>query len=180
MDLSSGIPVARSESSLLRGVFSALHAVNLPVFALALATGLLLFFPMLRSMVISGYSESIRGMHRWSGRAQIVLALAIAALWLRVRWSGSEIYATGAWRAWRLAHLSFVSAAALGFAATGRVMSSPGAYSVPVVDYSMTTHLWLTYASCAVLIVHAVIALLISRWEMSRAGFGLAHTGKPN
>ncbi len=135
-----------------------LHALNLPVFAGALITGVLLFSPTLRAMLMSGYSESIRALHRWFGRGQILLALAIVALWMRsVRRRGPDAGAW--WRSWRLTHVSLVGAAALGLAGTGIVISSPSAYSLSVVDYSLAAHLWLTYLSCALAGVHAFLAI---------------------
>lgn len=158
MELSFSAPISRSEVSLASRLFAVLHAIHLPAFAAALVTGVLLFSPTLRALLLSGYSESIRGMHRWFGRGQIVLALAVATVWIR-GCCGSEIDANGPWRTWRVAHLWFVAGAAIGFAATGIVMSSPSSYSLSVVDYSFSTHLWLTYLSCAAIIVHAFLVL---------------------
>ncbi len=137
----------------------AVHALNAPVFAAALVTGVLLFSPTLRAMLLSGYSEDIRGLHRWFGRGEVVLALAIAALWLYSGSRGSRNDANALRRAWRVVHVSLVSAAAVGFAATGIVVSSPSSYSLSIVDYSLAAHLWLTYMSCAVVMFHAFIVL---------------------
>jgi len=155
--VSSTARVGRTSSSFAQGAIAAVHATQALFFFAALATGLLLFAPALRATLVSGYSESIRGLHRWSGRGQVLLALAIAGLWIRIGLAASvsRKEGDGLRRAWRVFHVSFVAAAAIGFAATGIVMSSPSSYSLVVIDYSLAIHLWLTYMSCAVVVVHA-------------------------
>jgi len=161
---STAARVGRSRSSLAQTGIAAVHATQALFFFAALATGLLLFAPALRVALVSGYSESIRGLHRWSGRGQVLLALAIAALWIRIGLAASvsRKRGDGLRRAWRVFHISFVAAAAIGFAATGIVMSSPGSYSLAVLDYSLATHLWLTYLSCAVVLAHVCRAVFFS------------------
>jgi len=62
-------------------------------------------------------------------------------------------------RAWRLTHVIFVSAAAIGLLASGIVLSSPRSFSLYLNDYSLATHLGLTALSCGVIIAHAFLAL---------------------
>jgi hypothetical protein len=136
------------------------HGAQIPIFAATLATGFLLFYPPLRIALTSGYSDTIREAHRWSGRGQVLLAGLLVGSWARLmvarRHAGNR---DNAWRAWRLTHVIFVSAAALGLLASGIVLSSPRLFSLSLVDYSLTTHLGLTALSCGVIIAHAVLAL---------------------
>jgi hypothetical protein len=136
------------------------HGAQVPIFAAALATGFLLFYPALRIALTSGYSGTIREVHRWSGRGQVLLAVLLVGTWGRLmiaRGYGSD--SDNAWRAWRLTHVIFVSAAALGLLATGIVLSTPRSFSVSLVDYSLAAHLGITALSCGVLVAHAFLAL---------------------
>lgn len=154
------------------------HAVEAFMLVVALATGFLLFSPALRLALVSGYSESIRSLHRWSGRGQVLLALVLAALWIRITMgTGVGVDANGSWRIWRLGHVVFVAGVALGFAVTGIVMSSPTSYSLSVIDYSMTIHLWLTNVSCLVVIVHAFLALAHPHRRQIFPSTGIAEDG---
>lgn len=151
------------------------HAIQPFVLVVALATGFLLFSPALRLALVSGYSESIRSLHRWSGRGQVLLALILAVLWIRIAMeTGVRVETNGLWRMWRLGHVLFVAVAALGFAVTGIVMSSPASYALSVIDYSMTIHLWLTNVSCLVVIVHAILALAYSHKRLIFPSTGIA------
>jgi hypothetical protein len=136
------------------------HGAQVPIFAAALATGFLLFYPALRIALTFGYSGTIREVHRWSGRGQVLLAVLLVGTWGRLmiaRVYGSD--SDNAWRAWRLTHVIFVSAAALGLLATGIVLSTPRSFSVSLVDYSLAAHLGITALSCGVLVAHAFLAL---------------------
>ena len=149
----------REASAGLR-LLAVVHGAQIPIFATALATGFLLFYPPLRIALTSGYSGTIREAHRWSGRGQVFLAVLLVASWARLmiaRGYGAD--RDICWRAWRLTHVIFVSAAALGLLASGIVLSSPRSFSLPLVDYSMATHLGLTALSCGVVIAHAFLAL---------------------
>src|SRR5215469_3789190 len=79
-----------------------IHAAQAAIFAAALATGILLFSPTLRAIVTSGYSALIGDAHRYCGRAQVLLALVLAGIWLRAPGSQRLPVAADRWRAWRL------------------------------------------------------------------------------
>jgi hypothetical protein len=137
------------------------HGAQIPIFAAALATGLLLFYPSLRLALTSGYAGTIREVHRWSGRGQVLLAVVLVGTWARLmvaRGGGGEQH--DGWRAWRLSHVTFVSAAALGLLASGIVLSTPRSFSLSVVDYSLAAHLGITALSCGVIVGHAFLALV--------------------
>jgi hypothetical protein len=135
------------------------HAAQIPIFAAALATGILLFSPALREALTSGYSTLIGDAHRYSGRAQVVLAMALGFTWAYAARTQRLTTAPDRWRAWRLIHVFLVSAAAVGLAATGAVLSSRGSYPLAVVDYSFAMHLGLTYLSCAVIAGHVLVTM---------------------
>ena len=160
IELSPELSSQRREASVGLSLLAVVHGAQIPIFAAALATGVLLFYPPLRIALTSGYSGTIREVHRWSGRGQVLLAVLIVGTWARLmvarRYAGDR---DNAWRAWRLTHVIFVSAAALGLLASGIVLSSPRSFSLSLVDYSMTIHLGLTALSCGVIIAHAFLAL---------------------
>lgn len=135
------------------------HAAQALIFALALATGILLFSPALRAAITSGYSTLIGNVHRYSGRAQILLALVLLGTWAYAARSQPLTAAADRWRAWRLTHVLLVSAAAVGLGATGIVLSSRGSYPLVLVDYSFAIHLGLTYISCAAIAVHVFVTM---------------------
>jgi len=141
------------------------HAAQIPIFAAALATGILLFSPALREALTSGYSTLIGDAHRYSGRAQVILALVLSGTWAYAART-QRLAAPDRWRAWRLTHVLLVSAASVGLAATGAVLSSRGSYPLAVVDYSFAMHLGLTYLSCAVIAGHVLVTM--SRPESRR------------
>lgn len=136
------------------------HGAQIPIFAAALATGLLLFYPSLRLALTSGYAGTIREVHRWSGRGQVLLAVLLVGTWARLmvaRGDGGDRH--DGWRAWRLSHVTFVSAAALGLLASGIVLSTPRSFPLSIVDYSLAAHLGITALSCGVIVGHAFLAL---------------------
>lgn len=147
-------------------LLAVVHAVQIPIFAAALATGVLLFSPALREALTSGYSTLIGDAHRYSGRAQVILALLLGCTWAYAARTQRLTAGSDRWRAWRLIHVILVSAAAVGLAATGAVLSSRGSYPLAVVDYSFAMHLGLTYLSCAVIAGHVVVTM--SRPESRR------------
>lgn len=160
VELSTELTAQRRELSLARRLLAIVHAAQVLIFAAALATGFLLFYPNLRGALTSGYSTSIREVHRWSGRGQVLFAVLLVGTWARlVTAPGSVRDSTDTWRPWRLTHVVLVIAMALGLAASGVVLSSPRSFSLPIVDYSLAVHLWLTYLSCGAVLAHAVFAV---------------------
>jgi hypothetical protein len=165
--LSRGIELSPELSSQCReasagpGLLAIAHGAQIAIFAAALATGVLLFYPPLRIALTSGYSGTIREVHRWSGRGQVLLGVLLVGTWARLmhaRGYGSD--RDNGWRAWRLTHIIFASAAALGLLASGIVLSTPRSFSLSIVDYSLAAHLGLTALSCGVIIAHALLALM--------------------
>lgn len=150
-------PVAR--------LLALVHAAQALIFSVALATGVLLFSPALRAAITSGYSTLIGDIHRYSGRAQILLALILVGIWAYVVKSQRQP-AADPWRAWRLTHVLFVGAVAVGLGASGVVLSFRSSYSLTFIDYSFAIHLWLTYISCAAIAVHVLVT--VSRPESRR------------
>jgi hypothetical protein len=160
IELSPELSSPRREASAGPGLLAIAHGAQILIFAAALATGVLLFYPPLRIALTSGYSGTIREAHRWSGRGQVLLAVLLVGSWARLmvaRRHGGD--SDNVWRAWRLTHVIFVSGAALGLLASGIVLSSPRSFSLSLLDYSMTAHLGLTALSCAIIIGHAFLAL---------------------
>ena len=160
IELSPELSSQRREPSAGLRILAVVHAAQIPIFVAALATGFLLFYPALRIALTSGYSGTIREVHRWSGRGQVLLAVLLVGTWGRLmlaRGDGGD--SDNGWRAWRLTHVIFVSAAALGLLASGIVLSRPRLFSVSLVDYSLTAHLGLTALACGVIIAHAFLAL---------------------
>jgi hypothetical protein len=160
IELSPELSSQRREPSAGLRLLAIVHGAQIPIFAAALATGFLLFYPALRIALTSGYSGTIREVHRWSGRGQVLLAVLLVGAWARLmvaRAYGSD--RDNAWRAWRLTHVIFVSAAALGLLASGIVLSTPRSFSLSLVDYSLAAHLGLTALGCGVIIAHAFLAL---------------------
>lgn len=160
IELSPELTPTRIEPSAGLRLLPIVHGAQIPVFVAALATGFLLFYPALRLALTSGYSGTIREVHRWSGRGQVLLAVLLVGTWARLmhaRGYGSD--RDNGWRAWRLTHIIFVSAAALGLLASGIVLSTPRSFSLSIVDYSLAAHLGLTALSCGVIIGHALLAL---------------------
>lgn len=160
IELSPELSSQRREPSAGSRLLAIVHGAQIPIFAAALATGVLLFYPPLRIALTSGYSGTIREAHRWSGRGQVLLAILLVGSWARLmvaRGYGGD--RDNAWRAWRLTHVIFVSAAALGLLASGIVLSSPRSFSLSLVDYSMAAHLGITALSCGVIIAHAFLAV---------------------
>lgn len=158
--LSPELSSQRREPSLGPGLLAILHGAQIPIFAAALATGFLLFYPTLRIALTSGYSGTIREVHRWSGRGQVLLTILLVGTWARLMVArGYGCDRDNAGRAWRLTHVIFVSAAAIGLLASGIVLSSPRSFSLYLNDYSLATHLGLTALSCGVIIAHAFLAL---------------------
>jgi len=164
IELSHELSSQRGEPSVGVGLLAIFHGAQIPIFATALATGLLLFYPPLRIALTSGYSGTIREVHRWSGRGQVLLAVLLVGTWARLMVArGYGCNRDNAWRAWRLTHVTFVSAAAIGLLASGFVLSSPRSFSLFLNDCSLFTHLGLTALSCAVIIAHAFLALAYSQ-----------------
>lgn len=160
IELSPELSSQRREPSTGLRLLAILHGAQILIFAAALATGFLLFYPQLRIALTSGYSGTIREVHRWSGRGQVLLAVLLVGTWARLmvaRGYGGD--RDNPWRAWRLTHVIFVSAAALGLLASGIVLSSPRSFSLSMIDYSLATHLGLTALSCGVIIAHAFVAV---------------------
>ena len=160
IELSPELTPKHSEPGAGLKLLPIVHGAQIPIFAAALATGLLLFYPALRIALTSGYSSSVREVHRWSGRGQVVLAVLLVGTWARLMLArGYSSDRDSAWRAWRLTHVIFVSIAALGLLASGIVLSTPHSFSLSIVDYSLAAHLGITAVSCGVIIVHAFLAL---------------------
>jgi hypothetical protein len=158
--MSAEITRKHGESRTSLRLLPIVHGAQIPIFAAALATGLLLFYPALRLALTSGYSGTLREVHRWSGRGQVLLAVLLVGTWARlavVRGHAAEDH--HGWRAWRLSHVTFVSAAALGLLASGIVLSTPRSFSLTLVDYSLAAHLGITALSCGVIVGHAFLAL---------------------
>jgi hypothetical protein len=150
----------RERVSAGRRLLAIVHGAQIPIFVAALATGFLLFYPALRIALTSGYSGTIREVHRWSGRGQVLLAVLLVGAWGRLmlaRGHGGD--SDNGWRAWRLTHVMLVSAPALGLLASGIVLSTPRSFSLSIVDYSLTAHLGLTALACGLIIAHAFLAL---------------------
>ena len=160
IELSTELTPKRIEPSAGLRLLPIVHGAQIPVFVAALATGFLLFYPALRLALTSGYSGTIREVHRWSGRGQVLLAVLLVGTWACLMHArGYRNDRDNAWRAWRLTHIIFVSAAALGLLASGIVLSTPRSFSLTIVDYSLYAHLGLTALSCGVLVAHAFLAL---------------------
>ena len=160
IELSPELSSPRREPSAGLKILAVVHGAQIPIFVAALATGFLLFYPALRIALTSGYSGTIREVHRWSGRGQVLFAVLLVGAWARLmlaRGHGGE--RDNGWRAWRLTHVIFVSGSALGLLASGIVLSTPRSFSLPIVDYSLDAHLGLTALACGVIIAHAFLAL---------------------
>jgi len=134
------------------------HAAQFLFFIAALVTGFLLFSPTLRSAITSGYSALIKEAHRYGGRAHILLVLALVALWA---WSRIKLpgFVIDRWQLWRMAHVALIGLAAVGLGATGFVLSARNSFSLTLFDYSFTTHLMLTYLSCAIIATHVFLTI---------------------
>lgn len=160
IELTPELSSQRHEPSAGLRILAVVHGAQVPIFVAALATGFLLFYPALRIALTSGYSGTIREVHRWSGRGQVLLAVLLVGTWGRLMLArGSGGAHDNAWRAWRLTHVMLVSAAALGLLVSGIVLSTPRSFSVSLVDYSLTAHLGLTALACGAIIAHAFLAL---------------------
>jgi hypothetical protein len=184
--LSQGIELSRELSSQRREpsglrVLTIVHGAQIPIFAAALATGFLLFYPALRIALTSGYSGTIREVHRWSGRGQVLLAVLLVGTWGRLMLARRDGDGDNTWRAWRLTHVMLVSGTALGFLASGIVLSTPRSFSLSLVDYSLAAHLGLTALSCGVLVAHAFLALAYphSRLFIAAVNYGDASRDEP-
>ncbi len=182
IELSPELSSQRRETSVGVRPLAILHGAQIPIFAAALATGFLLFYPQLRIALTSGYSGTIREVHRWSGRGQVLFAVLLVGTWARLMVArGYGCDRDNAWRAWRLTHVIFVSSAALGLLASGIVLSSPRSFSLSMIDYSLATHLGLTALSCGVIIAHGVFAVAYpqSRLFIAPVNHGDASRGEP-
>lgn len=158
--MSAEITPKHSKSGAGLRLLPVVHGAQIPIFAAALASGLLLFYPALRLALTSGYSGTVREVHRWSGRGQVLLAVLLVGTWARLMLARVDAAEEqGGWRAWRLSHVTFVSAAALGLLASGIVLSTPRSFSLSIVDYSLAAHLGITALSCGVIVGHAFLAL---------------------
>src|SRR5215472_7905504 len=78
-EMESSVPHQKDGPS-AANLLALIHAAQAAIFAAALATGILLFSPALRAAITSGYSTLIGSAHRYSGRAQVLLALVLAGV----------------------------------------------------------------------------------------------------
>jgi cytochrome b subunit of formate dehydrogenase len=134
-----------------------LHAVGL---LLLLATGLLLYSPTLRITFTGGYSLTLRWLHRWIGVGFLVVPtlLVVFARWLSARRPVDDRGPPWALR-WRQSHVPLTVSTTAAFAGTGAVLSLEAHFSRALLDLSRSLHIWLTYASVAMLGIHFFVAL---------------------
>ncbi len=142
------------------------HLVHVASFLLLLGTGILLFWPTARGLLIGGYSLVIRRIHLWLGIPFVLAPLPLLGQFARraldsampgIAPSKAQMWLTR----WRWAHTTLTLAAAAIFAITGWIIWPPSNFDQSVVDWSHALHLWLTYAISAVLVVHVAVVVLL-------------------
>jgi cytochrome b subunit of formate dehydrogenase len=132
-----------------------LHTVHVLTFVFLLVTGLLLFIPDLRALVVGGYSLLIKGAHRWGGVAflvlpvMIVLRFGIGSVVLRpvrhtVRTAGQAM------------HFGVTVAMSVLLTVSGFVIWGKALLTESVVDASVWVHDALTYVAIILLVLHLV------------------------
>jgi cytochrome b subunit of formate dehydrogenase len=141
------------------------HLIHVASFLLLLGTGILLFWPAARGVLIGGYSLVIRRIHLWLGipfvLAPLPLLGQLARIARRTATPGSPASEAQMWlKRWRWAHSALTLAAAAIFAITGWIIWPPTNLDQYLVDRSHALHLWLTYAISAVLVVHVAVVVL--------------------
>ena len=122
-----------------------LHTAHLLTFTVLLGTGLLLFVPGLRGVLVGGYSLIIRQSHRWGGVAFVLLPAAIL-LRVDVRRVFAPVTQRSLRAAWQGLHVTLTLLTSLLLTVTGFVLWGKHLLPEALVDRSMQVHDWLTYA----------------------------------
>lgn len=149
-----------------------LHTVHLVTFTVLLGSGLLLFVPGLRVLLVGGYSLIIRQVHRWGG---VVFAALPAAILLR---SGlRRVFAPPAQRSprtvWQGFHVGLTLLSSVLLTLTGFVLWGRHLMPEALVEGSLQVHDWLTYAVVAFVGIHLLevgATGVVTRLQAAAAG----------
>lgn len=143
-----------------------IHWSYAALFVVLAASGLLLLYPELRSLLVGGYALYLSRIHWWSGVAAVGVPLAVglaAGPQALVAHAHRDRGPGGApWRRWRESHAGFVAVSAGALAGSGVLMRWRRALPQKMVDWAYRGHDFVACAAIAMLVAH-LLAVALSR-----------------